>query len=169
MVRDSLEREWQLGTIQVDYQLPKRFDLNYIDKNNEKKTPVLIHRAPFGSMERFIAILIEHCEGNFPLWLAPEQIIILPINENVLSYAENIKKSLTDYSLRSSIDYRNEKISRKVRDAELKKVPYMMIIGDNEMSSNTISVRKKSKGDIGKMSLNDFLSNIMTDLSPSTN
>ena len=169
MVRDSLEREWQLGTIQVDYQLPKRFDLKYIDKNNEKKTPVLIHRAPFGSMERFIAILIEHCEGNFPLWLAPEQIIILPINENVLSYAENINKSLTDYGLRSSIDYRNEKISRKVRDAELKKVPYMMIIGDNEMSSNTISVRKKSKGDIGKMSLNDFLSNIMTDLSPSTN
>ena len=169
MVRDSLEREWQLGTIQVDYQLPKRFDLKYIDKNNEKKTPVLIHRAPFGSMERFIAILIEHCEGNFPLWLAPEQIIILPINENVLSYAENINKSLTDYGLRSSIDYRNEKISRKVRDAELKKVPYMMIIGDNEMSSNTISVRKKSKGDIGKMSLNDFLSNIKTDLSPSTN
>ena len=169
MVRDSLEREWQLGTIQVDYQLPKRFELKYIDKNNEKKTPVLIHRAPFGSMERFIAILIEHCEGNFPLWLAPEQIIILPINENVLSYAENINKSLTDYGLRSSIDYRNEKISRKVRDAELKKVPYMMIIGDNEMSSNTISVRKKSKGDIGKMSLNDFLSNIMTDLSPSTN
>ena len=169
MVRDSLEREWQLGTIQVDYQLPKRFDLKYIDKNNEKKTPVLIHRAPFGSMERFIAILIEHCEGNFPLWLAPEQIIILPINENVLNYAENINKSLSDDGLRSSIDYRNEKISRKVRDAELKKVPYMMIIGDNEMSSNTISVRKKSKGDIGKMSLNDFLSNIMTDLSPSTN
>ena len=169
MVRDSLEREWQLGTIQVDYQLPKRFDLKYIDKNNEKKTPVLIHRAPFGSMERFIAILIEHCEGNFPLWLAPEQIIILPINENVLNYAENINKSLSDDGLRSSIDYRNEKISRKVRDAELKKVPYMMIIGDNEMSSNTISVRKKSKGDVGKMSLNDFLSNIKTDLSPSTN
>ncbi len=169
MVRDSLEREWQLGTIQVDYQLPKRFNLKYIDKNNEKKTPVLIHRAPFGSMERFIAILIEHCEGNFPLWLAPEQIIILPINENVLNYAENINKSLSDDGLRSSIDYRNEKISRKVRDAELKKVPYMMIIGDNEMSSNTISVRKKSKGDIGKMSLNDFLSNIKTDLSPSTN
>ena len=169
MVRDSLEREWQLGTIQVDYQLPKRFDLKYIDKNNEKKTPVLIHRAPFGSMERFIAILIEHCEGNFPLWLAPEQIVILPINENVLNYAENINKSLSDDGLRSSIDYRNEKISRKVRDAELKKVPYMMIIGDNEMSSNTISVRKKSKGDIGKMSLNDFLSNIKTDLSPSTN
>ncbi len=169
MVRDSLEREWQLGTIQVDYQLPKRFDLKYIDKNNEKKTPVLIHRAPFGSMERFIAILIEHCEGNFPLWLAPEQIIILPINENVLNYAENINKSLSDDGLRSSIDYRNEKISRKVRDAELKKVPYMMIIGDNEMSSNTISVRKKSKGDIGKMSLNDFLSNIKIDLSPSTN
>ena len=168
MVRDSLEREWQLGTIQVDYQLPKRFDLKYIDKNNEKKTPVLIHRAPFGSMERFIAILIEHCEGNFPLWLAPEQVIVLPINDNVVAYAENINNSLTDKGLRSSVDFRNEKISKKVRDAELKKVPYMLIVGDNEMSSNTISVRKKTKGDIGKMSVNDFLSSIKTDLSTST-
>lgn len=168
MVRDSLEREWQLGTIQVDYQLPKRFDLKYIDKNNEKKTPVLIHRAPFGSMERFIAILIEHCEGNFPLWLAPEQAIVLPINDNVVTYAENINNSLIDKGLRSSVDFRNEKISKKVRDAELKKVPYMLIVGDNEMSSNTISVRKKTKGDIGKMSVNDFLSSIKTDLSTST-
>jgi threonyl-tRNA synthetase len=168
MVRDSLEREWQLGTIQVDYQLPKRFDLKYIDKNNEKKTPVLIHRAPFGSMERFIAILIEHCEGNFPLWLAPEQAIVLPINDNVVTYAENINNSLIDKGLRSSVDFRNEKISKKVRDAELKKVPYMLIVGDNEMSSNTISVRKKTKGDIGKMSINDFLSSIKTDLSTST-
>jgi threonyl-tRNA synthetase len=168
MVRDSLEREWQLGTIQVDYQLPKRFDLKYIDKNNEKKTPVLIHRAPFGSMERFIAILIEHCEGNFPLWLAPEQAIVLPINDNVVTYAENINNSLIDKGLRSSVDFRNEKISKKVRDAELKKVPYMLIVGDNEISSNTISVRKKTKGDIGKMSVNDFLSSIKTDLSTST-
>tara|TARA_B100001057_G_C22844709_1_gene948506 strand:+ start:967 stop:2913 length:1947 start_codon:yes stop_codon:yes gene_type:complete len=168
MVRDSLEREWQLGTIQVDYQLPKRFDLKYIDKNNEKKTPVLIHRAPFGSMERFIAILIEHCEGNFPLWLAPEQAIVLPINDNVVTYAENINNSLIDKGLRSSVDFRNEKISKKVRDAELKKVPYMLIVGDNEMSSNTISVRKKTKGDIGKMSVNDFLSSIKTNLSTST-
>ena len=169
MVRDSLEREWQLGTIQVDYQLPKRFDLKYIDKNNEKKTPVLIHRAPFGSMERFIAILIEHCEGNFPLWLAPEQVIVLPINDNVVAYAESLNNSLTDNGLRSSVDFRNEKISKKVRDAELKKVPYMLIVGDNEMSSNTISVRKKTKGDIGKMTVNDFLSSIKTDLSTSTN
>tara|TARA_B100001564_G_scaffold344816_1_gene342772 strand:+ start:1967 stop:3913 length:1947 start_codon:yes stop_codon:yes gene_type:complete len=169
MVRDSLEREWQLGTIQVDYQLPKRFDLNYIDKNNEKKTPVLIHRAPFGSMERFIAILIEHCEGNFPLWLAPEQVIILPINDNVKTYAENVNTSLTDNGLRSSVDFRNEKISKKVRDAELKKVPYMLIVGDSEMSSNTISVRKKTEGDIGKMSVKDFLSSIKSDLSTSTN
>ena len=169
MVRDSLEREWQLGTIQVDYQLPKRFDLNYIDKNNEKKTPVLIHRAPFGSMERFIAILIEHCEGNFPLWLAPEQVIILPINDNVKTYAENVNTSLTDNGLRSSVDFRNEKISKKVRDAELKKVPYMLIVGDSEMSSNTISVRKKTEGDIGKMSVKDFLSSIKSDLSTYTN
>ena len=169
MVRDSLEREWQLGTIQVDYQLPKRFDLNYIDKNNEKKTPVLIHRAPFGSMERFIAILIEHCEGNFPLWLAPEQVIILPINDNVKTYAENVNTSLTDNGLRSSVDFRNEKISKKVRDAELKKVPYMLIVGDSEMSSSTISVRKKTEGDIGKMSVKDFLSSIKSDLSTYTN
>jgi threonyl-tRNA synthetase len=119
-------------------------------------------------MERFIAILIEHCEGNFPLWLAPEQVIVLPINDNIVTYAENINNSLIDKGLRSSVDFRNEKISKKVRDAELKKVPYMLIVGDNEMSSNTISVRKKTKGDIGKMSVNDFLSSIKTDLSTST-
>ena len=156
MVNDSLDREWQLGTIQVDYQLPKRFNLEYVDSNNNKQTPVLIHRAPFGSLERFIAILIEHCEGNFPLWLSPQQLIVLPINENVNKYASDINNKLIDSGFRSSIDTRFEKISRKIRDAEIKKIPYMLIIGEKEKESNTLSVRKKTKGDIGKMDLNDL-------------
>ena len=169
MVRDSLEREWQLGTIQVDYQLPQRFNLTYVDKNNEKKTPVLIHRAPFGSLERFIAILIEHCEGNFPLWLAPEQTIILPINENVIQYAEKVNATLIDKGFRSSVDKRNEKISKKVRDAELKKIPYMLIVGDKEMESNSVSVRKKTEGDIGQKVVKDFIMGIQEELSNATN
>ena len=156
MVNDSLDREWQLGTIQVDYQLPKRFNLEYVDSNNNKQTPVLIHRAPFGSLERFIAILIEHCEGNFPLWLSPQQLIVLPINENVNKYASDINNKLIDSGFRSSIDTRFEKISRKIRDSEIKKIPYMLIIGEKEKKSNTLSVRKKTKGDIGKMDLNDL-------------
>ena len=169
MVRDSLEREWQLGTIQVDYQLPQRFNLTYVDKNNKKKNPVLIHRAPFGSLERFIAILIEHCEGNFPLWLAPEQTIILPINENVIQYAEKINATLIDNGFRSSVDKRNEKISKKVRDAELKKIPYMLIVGDKEMESNSVSVRKKTEGDIGQKVVKDFIMGIQEELSNATN
>ncbi len=156
MVNDSLDREWQLGTIQVDYQLPKRFNLEYIDKDNSKKTPVIIHRAPFGSMERFIAIITEHCEGNFPLWLAPNQLIVLPINEKVNNYASSVKDSLEKLNFRTSIDTRFEKISKKIRDAEIKKIPYMIIIGDNEMSSSTLSVRKKYEGDIGKMSIENL-------------
>ena len=169
MVRDSLEREWQLGTIQVDYQLPQRFNLTYVDKNNEKKTPVLIHRAPFGSLERFIAILIEHCEGNFPLWLAPEQTIILPINDNVIQYAEKINATLIDKGFRSSVDKRNEKISKKVRDAKIKKIPYMLIVGDKEMESNSVSVRKKTEGDIGQKVVKDFIEAIQEELSNATN
>ena len=156
MVNDSLNREWQLGTIQVDYQLPKRFKLEYIDKDNTKKTPVIIHRAPFGSMERFIAIITEHCEGNFPLWLAPNQLIILPINENVNDYANKVKDSLDKLDFRISIDLRYEKISKKIRDAEIKKIPYMLIIGEKEMNTSTLSVRKKREGDIGKMSIDDL-------------
>ncbi len=157
MVKDSLDREWQLGTIQVDYQLPKRFNLEYVDKDNTKKTPVIIHRAPFGSMERFIAIITEHCEGNFPLWLAPNQVIILPINENVNDYATEIKNKLESLDFRTEIDTRFEKISKKIRDAEVKKIPYMLVIGDNEMKSSTLSVRKKYEGDIGKMSLEGLI------------
>jgi len=164
MVNDSLDREWQLGTIQVDYQLPRRFNLEYVDSNNNKQTPVLIHRAPFGSLERFIAILIEHCEGNFPLWLSPQQLIVLPINEKVNNYATDINNKLSEAGFRSSIDSRFEKISRKIRDAEIKKIPYMLIIGENEKESNTISVRKKSKGDIGRIDINDLLNRLKGEL-----
>ena len=164
MVKDSLEREWQLGTIQVDYQLPKRFNLEYVDKNNSKKTPVLIHRAPFGSLERFIAILIEHCEGNFPLWIAPNQVIILPINEKVNNYAKKLKKELDKLNYRTSIDQRIEKVSKKIRDAEVKKIPYMLIIGEEEMKSGTVSVRKKSIGDKGKVDFNNLISMLDDDM-----
>ena len=164
MVKDSLEREWQLGTIQVDYQLPKRFNLEYVDKNNSKKTPVLIHRAPFGSLERFIAILIEHCEGNFPLWIAPNQVIILPINEKVNNYAKKLKKELDKLNYRTSIDQRIEKVSKKIRDAEVKKIPYMLIIGEEEMKSGTVSVRKKSIGDKGKVDFDNLISMLDDDM-----
>ena len=153
IVNDSLDREWQLGTVQVDYQLPKRFNLNFTNKNNKKDRPVLIHRAPFGSMERFIAILTEHCEGNFPLWLAPKQLIILPINDKVNNYAFGVHNKLSKKGFRCSLDKRVEKISKKIRDAELMKIPYMIIVGENEMNSTKLSVRKKGEGDIGKMSL----------------
>ncbi|MDG2341706.1 MAG: threonine--tRNA ligase [Cytophagales bacterium] len=164
MVSDSLDREWQLGTIQVDYQLPKRFNLEYVDKNNSKKTPVLIHRAPFGSLERFIAILTEHCEGNFPLWIAPKQIIILPITERVNEYAQNIKNQLDNLNYRTSLDLRIEKISKKIRDAEVKKIPYMLIIGEDEMKSNTVSIRKKSIGDKGKVKIEKLISMLEDDM-----
>ena len=169
MVNDSLDREWQLGTIQVDYQLPKRFNLEYVDKDNSKKTPVIIHRAPFGSMERFIAIITEHCEGNFPLWLAPCQLIVLPINEKVNQYASSIKDSLENLNFRTSIDTRFEKISKKIRDAEIKKIPYMIIIGENEMTSSTLSVRKKYKGDIGKMSIDELTNMLKEELNTNLN
>ena len=164
MVKDSLDREWQLGTIQVDYQLPKRFNLEYVDKNNSKKRPVLIHRAPFGSLERFIAILTEHCEGNFPLWIAPNQVIILPINEKVNDYAKKIKIELDKLNYRTSIDHRIEKVSKKIRDAEVKKIPYMLIIGEDEMKSGTVSVRKKSIGDKGKVDLENLISMLNDDM-----
>ena len=169
MVNDSLDREWQLGTIQVDYQLPKRFNLEYVDKDNSKKTPVIIHRAPFGSMERFIAIITEHCEGNFPLWLAPNQLIVLPINEKVNKYASSIKDSLENLNFRTSIDTRFEKISKKIRDAEIKKIPYMIIIGENEMTSSTLSIRKKYKGDIGKMSIDELTNMLKEELNTNLN
>jgi threonyl-tRNA synthetase len=157
MVKDAIGRKWQLGTIQVDYNLPEKFQLEYIGSDNQKHRPVMIHRAPFGSLERFTAVLIEHCAGNFPLWLAPEQYIILPISEKFHSYAHELKTKLDEYDIRGSVDERDEKIGRKIRDAEVAKVPYMLIIGEKEQQDHTLTVRKKFEGDKGSMTLAEFV------------
>ncbi len=156
MVRDALGREWQLGTIQVDYNLPERFDLTYIGADNEKHRPVMIHRAPFGSMERFVAVLIEHCAGNFPLWLTPDQVAVLPISEKYQEYAEKVLALLKKHDIRGLIDGRSEKTGRKIRDAEMKKIPYMLIVGEREQAEGTVSVRKHGEGDIGTFSIDKF-------------
>lgn len=153
MVKDALGRKWQLGTIQVDYNLPERFDLTYIGSDNEKHRPVMIHRAPFGSMERFVAVLVEHCAGDFPLWLAPDQAIILPISEKYQKYAEKVSQFLKNSDIRALIDERNEKTGKKIRDAELKKIPYMLIVGEREEEEGSVSVRKRGQGDLGAFSL----------------
>ena len=156
IVRDAIGRKWQLGTIQVDYNLPERFNLTYIGADNEKHRPVMIHRAPFGSMERFVAVLIEHCAGNFPLWLTPTQAIILPISEKYTAYAKKVLNLLSNLNVRAVIDDRNEKTGRKIRDAEMKKIPYMLIVGEKEKESEAVSVRKHKEGDIGVMSIEAF-------------
>ena len=156
MVRDAIGRKWQLGTIQVDYNLPERFDLAYIGADNEKHRPVMIHRAPFGSMERFVAVLIEHCAGNFPLWLTPDQAIILPISEKYQEYAEKVLTLLKNSEIRAIIDGRSEKTGRKIRDAEMKKIPYMLIVGEKEEGEGTVSVRKHGGEDLGTFSIEDF-------------
>ena len=157
MVKDALGRKWQLGTIQVDYNLPDRFDLTYIDKNNESKRPVMIHRAPFGSLERFIAILLENTAGNLPLWLTPNQFIILPISEKHEKYCENVLNLLENDEIRGLIDNRSETIGRKIRDAELEKIPFMLIIGEQESNQNLISLRSHGGEDYGKMKVEDFV------------
>lgn len=157
MVKDALGRSWQLGTIQVDYNLPERFELEYIGADNQKHRPVMIHRAPFGSLERFIAILIEHCAGNFPLWLSPEQFIILPISEKFNEYAQNVLNILNNNDIRGQIDDRNEKIGKKIRDAEMNKIPYMLIIGEKEADNKLVAVRKHSHGDVGTFELDQFI------------
>jgi threonyl-tRNA synthetase len=156
MVRDAIGRKWQLGTIQVDYNLPERFDLTYIGADNEKHRPVMIHRAPFGSMERFVAVLIEHCAGKFPLWLSPEQVIILPISEKYQIYAEKVLQFLNNSDIRALIDDRSEKTGKKIRDAELRKIPYMLVVGEKEEAENQVSVRKQGEGDLGVYSLSGF-------------
>jgi threonyl-tRNA synthetase len=156
MVRDALGRKWQLGTIQVDYQLPNRFSLEYTGSDNQKHRPVMIHRAPFGSMERFIAILIENTGGQFPLWLAPDQIAILPISEKYAAYAEEVFQELQENDIRGFIDHRDEKIGRKIRDAEVTKVPFMLIVGEKEMEDRKLSVRRKGEGDLGSMTIQEF-------------
>ncbi|QQT26376.1 threonine--tRNA ligase [Sphingobacterium spiritivorum] len=156
MVKDALGRKWQLGTIQVDYNLPERFELEYTGSDNAKHRPVMIHRAPFGSLERFIAVLIEHCAGRFPLWLAPEQFIVLPVSEKYEEYAQKLLESLNNSDIRGLIDLRDEKVGRKIRDAEVKKLPYMLIVGEKEAESGTVSVRKHGAGDVGSMTPEEF-------------
>lgn len=157
MVKDAIGRSWQLGTIQVDYNLPERFELEYIGADNEKHRPIMIHRAPFGSLERFMAILIENCAGNFPLWLAPRQVAILPISDKFLPYAEDILNTLLYSDVRAHIDGRAEKIGRKIRDAEVAKIPYMIIIGEKEVENGVVSIRRHGKGDVGQMPIEDFM------------
>lgn len=156
MVKDALGRNWQLGTIQVDYQLPQRFELEYTGSDNQKHTPVMIHRAPFGSLERFVAILIEHCAGNFPLWLSPDQIAVLPISERFNDYAHEVIEKLKNKDIRGFADDRDEKIGRKIRDAEVKKVPFMLIVGEKEVAERKVSVRRHGSGDQGAMDLEEF-------------
>jgi threonyl-tRNA synthetase len=164
MVKDALGRKWQLGTVQVDYNLPERFELEYTGSDNQKHRPVMIHRAPFGSLERFVAVLIEHCAGNFPLWLSPEQFIILPISEKYEDYAKKLSESLKDSDICGLIDFRDEKIGRKIRDAEVKKIPYMLIVGEKETNEGLVSVRKHGQGDLGSMSIEEFKKQIIKEI-----
>lgn len=169
MVKDALGRRWQLGTIQVDYNLPQRFGLEYTGEDNQKHRPVMIHRAPFGSMERFCAVLIEHTAGNFPLWLAPDQVAILPISDKFNNYANQIKTYLEEQDVRSFVDDRSEKIGRKIRDNELKRIPYMLIVGEKEAAEGTVSVRQKGQGDKGNMKFQEFADKINQEVQEMTN
>jgi len=162
MVKDALGRSWQLGTIQVDYNLPERFELEYIGADNERHRPVMIHRAPFGSMERFIGVLTEHCAGKFPLWLTPDQYIILPISEKFNDYAKGVINTLTEKDIRGLIDDRNEKIGKKIRDAQVSKIPYILVVGEREMEDGKVAVRMAGQGDegagdLGTMTMNEFV------------
>ena len=165
MVKDALGRSWQLGTIQVDYNLPERFDLNYKGADNQLHRPVMIHRAPFGSMERFIAVLLEHTGGNFPLWLTPEQVIILPISEKYQKYTEKVLTLLENSEIRALVDNRNEKTGRKIRDAEVSKIPFMVVVGEKEQENGTVSVRKHGEGDLGTFTIEEFISLIQKEVS----
>ena len=156
MVEDALGREWQLGTIQVDYNLPERFELEYTGSDNQKHRPVMIHRAPFGSMERFVAVLLEHCAGDFPLWLTTDQIAILPLSEKYNDYAQNLLQLLNNYDIRGFVDYRNEKVGKKIRDSELGKIPFMLIVGEKEAEHNQVSVRQRGGEDLGAMDTDAF-------------
>lgn len=168
MVKDALGRSWQLGTIQVDYNLPERFELEYVDSDNSRKRPVMIHRAPFGSMERFIAVLLEHCGGNLPLWLAPVQLKVLPISDKFGEYAEQVARTLKEQGVRAEVDDRNEKIGKKIRDTELMKVPYMLVVGEKEMNEGKVAVRKHGEGDKGTMTLSEFTNEIVETIKTQT-
>ncbi|MDD3771667.1 MAG: threonine--tRNA ligase [Weeksellaceae bacterium] len=164
MVKDALGRKWQLGTIQVDYNLPERFELTYIGSDNQAHTPVMIHRAPFGSMERFVAILLEHTAGIFPLWLTPEPFIVLPISEKYQEYAEKVSEFMENSDIRGLIDHRNEKTGKKIREAEMKKIPYMVIVGEKEAEEGTVSVRKHGGEDLGTMTLEEFRNRLVKEI-----
>jgi threonyl-tRNA synthetase len=160
MVKDAIGRRWQLGTIQVDYNLPERFQLEYTGADNQKHRPVMIHRAPFGSLERFVAVLLEHTAGKFPLWLSPEQAIILPISEKFNDYAYEVARQFNEVDVRVTVDDRNEKIGRKIRDNELKRIPYMLVVGEKEAENGQVSVRKQGEGDKGTMTVAEFADEI---------
>ena len=164
MVKDALGRRWQLGTIQVDYNLPERFNLEYVGEDNQKHRPVMIHRAPFGSMERFTAVLIEHTAGHFPLWLSPDQVAILPVSEKYNDYARKLQEYYDSVEVRAYVDDRNEKIGRKIRDNEMKRVPYMLIVGQNEESEGTVSFRQQGGGEQGSMKYEDFGKKILDEV-----
>jgi len=168
MVKDALGRKWQLGTIQVDYNLPERFELSYKGSDNEEHRPVMIHRAPFGSLERFVAILLEHTGGNFPLWLMPEQVIILSVSEKYEKYAEKVSNQLKNNEIRALIDNRNETIGKKIREAQLNKYPYMLIVGEKEANENTVSVRNRVDGDTGSLTLETFIEKIQAEIDASS-
>ncbi|MBP7504601.1 MAG: threonine--tRNA ligase, partial [Prolixibacteraceae bacterium] len=156
MIKDALGRNWQLGTIQVDYNLPERFQLEYIGSDDKRHRPVMIHRAPFGSMERFVAVLIEHTAGKFPLWLTPEQVVVLPISEKFNDYARKVSDELNFSDIRTVVDDRNEKIGRKIRDNELKRVPYLLVVGEKEEETGSVAVRRQGEGDKGTMTVGEF-------------
>jgi threonyl-tRNA synthetase len=156
MVKDALGRSWQLGTIQVDYNLPERFDLTYKGSDDKLHRPIMIHRAPFGSMERFVAVLLEHTGGKFPLWLTPDQVVVLPISEKYNDYANEVARQLNNCDVRTQVDDRNEKIGRKIRDNELKRIPYLLIVGEKEAEENKVSVRAQGEGDKGQMTIAEF-------------
>ena len=168
MVKDAIGRRWQLGTIQVDYNLPERFQLEYTGADNQKHRPVMIHRAPFGSMERFVAVLIEHTAGHFPLWLTPDQVVVLPISDKYNDYANEVCRQLNDSDVRAIVDDRSEKIGRKIRDNEMKHIPYLLIVGENEVNEGTVSIRKQGEGDQGSMKIADFAKKINDEVAEMT-
>ncbi len=160
MVKDAIGRKWQLGTIQVDYNLPERFDLTYTGADDKQHRPIMIHRAPFGSMERFVAVLLEHTGGKFPLWLAPDQVVVLPISDKYNDYADDVARKLNMCDIRAVVDERNEKIGRKIRDNELKRIPFLLIVGEKEAADGTVSVRQQGEGDKGAMTLAEFTAHV---------
>jgi threonyl-tRNA synthetase len=167
-VRDALRRSWQLATIQLDFQMPERFELEYIDEKNERRRPVMIHRAIMGSMERFIGVLIEHFAGFFPTWLAPVQVAVLPISDQFLGYAGEVVDALRARGVRAERDDRNEKVGYKIRDWETKKVPYMLIVGEKELSARSVSVRRHTEGDLGSKSIDEFIAAILNEIQQKT-